>query len=189
MEENRILIKTNTTLSAKSFREMYFHYFFLRASSIIIIAVLLSYFVFAVTMSLYYYIAHGVVYINYIVLSGVFLLLIAYRPIQYFSYQRSANSNFPENKDPEKIDLIIIEGKILNEDGAEVFSLRAVRKVFVLKNIIYLIAPAKRILFLSREGFGEGEEEKFISYLVSSGIKVSLTRAAKASPEKEDSAS
>lgn len=189
MEENRILLKTDTTLSAKFFREMYFHYFFLRLSSVIILAVLVSYFIFATTMALYYFIGLGVVYINYIVLAGVFLLLIAYRPIQYFSYRRSASANFPDTENPEKIKLIIIDGKILNEDGAEVFSLRAVRKVFVLKNIIYLIAPAKRILFLSREGFGEGEEEKFISYLVSSGIKVSLTRAAKASPGKEDSAS
>lgn len=186
MEDNRILFKTNTTLCAQSFREMYFHYFFLRISSIIIFVVFGSYFLFAASMALYYLIAFGIFYVNYIILACVFLLFMSYRPIQYLIYRKSANSNFPDTDTPETVDLIIIDGKILNERGVEVFSLYSVRKAYVLKSIIYLVAPGKRIIFLSRNGFYEGSEENLLSYLSSRNIKVTFTKASKSIGKKDE---
>lgn len=171
MQERNVLFKNEMIPSVENFRKMYFHYFLLRPSAIVIFTILASYFIFATAMVLYFVFAFGVLHINYTVTGGIFLLLLIYRPIQYFSYVRSAASAFGDS--PEPTVLYITDGEILNDAGIAVFSIRSARRAYVTKDIIYLLVAGKRIIFLCRAGFAGGKEAEFIAYLKSRNISVS----------------
>ena len=169
--ENNPQIVNRVIRDVSAFREMYFHFFMKRASAIAVTVISALYFIPGISIFFYYLFGVGIFYVNYLVLTLIFLILMSYGSLWYLVYSRSAKKQIGE-KEPEPTILQIANGSIFDEGGQEIISLRMVRKAYVTKNLIYL-KSGRGLIFFSRTDFVLGDEKELLSYLARFNIRLS----------------
>lgn len=177
--------KNTTTPSAEGYREVYFHYFFLRPFSLIVeifTALYVASMIFAVVYKFCTEYAIDVATV-------IVILLFCFVFLLYFFRYRSTCKNIrvflATQTDNPPVTICFGEELFFREGEEMAFYVNSIRKVFCTKNYIYIIMAGRRLMMLSRRGFTLGSEAELLAHFTERGVPVQKRRPSLPEVESE----
>lgn len=172
MEEKLVLFEIKQTPKAENLKEMYFHYFFKRTSSIILICFFSFYGLVGLGL-LGYNLSVGRFDFYALLLTLLALGALAYRFISYRSFSKLA---FKRGEELGAISEVVMhvgrESMYPEEHPESALHLSDVKRAYTTKNLIYLVTRAKQIVVFEKESFTVGDGVDFLAHLAERGVKV-----------------
>jgi hypothetical protein len=176
MENISTKFKNTTTPSAEGYREVYFHYFFLRPFSVaaeIFAALYVASMIFAV---IYKFVTEYALDVATIIATACLCFIFLLYVLRYRSTCKNIKTFLASQTENPPVTICFGEELFFREGEEMAFYLKAIRKVYSTKNYIYIIMAGRRLMMLSRRGFTLGSEEDFFSYLSERGVPVQKRR-------------